>query len=172
MVQPDRQAAAEDTDASWQVRLVVRAGLLELIVAISLALFALWLWIGSYSFEEGGKGLMGAAAFPRGVALLLGSASLFMAIRGAREIMKSAGKGTTQPVSFRRPGAVLAAAVLIILYPLLLPHFGFYATTGIWLLALLWAVGQRNRVWAVVTTLGFLVAVKLAFQMAMGIPLP
>jgi hypothetical protein len=68
--------------------------------------------------------------------------------------------------------AVLAAAVLIILYPLLLTYFGFYVTTAIWLLALLWVIGQRNLLWGVVTTLGFLIAVKLAFQMAMGIPLP
>jgi hypothetical protein len=172
MVQPVRQAADEGADTSWQARLVVRAGLLELIVAGSLALFALWLWIGSYAFEEGGKGLMGAAAFPRGVALLLGSASLLMAWRTAREIARGVGNGTAEPVSFRRPGAVLAAATLIILYPLLLSYFGFYATTGLWLLALLWVIGQRNPVWGVVTTLGFLVAVKFAFQMAMGIPLP
>ena len=171
-MQPDRQATDEGADTSLQARLVVRAGLLELIVAGSLALVALWLWIGSYGFEEGGKGLMGAAAFPRCVAFLLGGTSLFMAVRGAREIARGPEKRTTEPVSFRRPGSVLAAAVLIVLYPLLLPHFGFYPTTGLWLLALLWVIGQRNPVWAVVTTLGFLVAVKLAFQMAMGIPLP
>ena len=67
---------------------------------------------------------------------------------------------------------MLAAAVLIILYPLLLTHFGFYATTGLWLLALLWVIGQRNPVWGIITTVGFLVAVKFGFQMAMGIPLP
>jgi len=67
---------------------------------------------------------------------------------------------------------VLAAAVLIILYPLLLTHFGFYATTGLWLLALLWVIGQRNPVWGIITTVGFLVAVKFGFQLAMGIPLP
>jgi hypothetical protein len=171
-VQPDRQATDEDADTSLQARLVVRAGLLELIVAGSLALVALWLWIGSYGFEEGEKGLMGAAAFPRGVAFLLGGTSLFMAVRGAREMARGLEKRTAEPVSFRRPGSVLAAAVLIVLYPLLLPHFGFYPTTGLWLLALLWVIGQRNPVWAVATTLGFLVAVKLAFQMAMGIPLP
>lgn len=171
-MQPDRRAADESADISGQARLIIRAGALELVVAGSLALFALWLWIGSYEFEESGRGLMGAAAFPRGVAILLGGASLLMAFGGARELTRGAGQGTTEPVSFRRPGNVLAAAGLIILYPLLLPHFGFYPTTGLWLLALLWVIGQRNPVWAVVTTLAFLVAVKLAFQMAMGIPLP
>ena len=169
-MQPDRQIADEDADTSWQVRLVVRAGLLELIVASSLALVALWLWIGSYGFEGSGKGLMGPAAFPRGVALLLGGASLFMACRAALQLAR--GVGTAEPISFRRPGAVLGAAVLIVLYPLLLSHFGYYATTGLWLLALLWMVGQRNPIWAIITTLSFLVAVKFAFQMAMGIPLP
>ena len=171
-MQSDRQATNEGADAPWQARLVVRAGLLELIVSGSLLLLALWLWVGSYSFEQDGKGLMGPAAFPRGVALLLGSITLLMAYRGARQIARGVGKATSVPVSFRRPGAVLAAAVLIILYPFLLTHFGFYATTGLWLLALLWVIGQRNPVWGIITTVGFLVAVKFGFQLAMGIPLP
>jgi Tripartite tricarboxylate transporter TctB family len=141
-----------------------------LIVSGSLSLLALWLWVGSYSFEQDGKGLMGPAAFPRGVAILLGSVTLLMAYRGARQI--AVGQGALEPVSFRRPGAVLAAAVLIILYPLLLTHFGFYGTTGLWLLALLWVIGQRNPVWGIITAVGFLVAVKFGFQLAMGIPLP
>ncbi len=168
MVQPHRQIAGEDT--SWQGRLVVHAGLLELIVAGSLGLVALWLWIGSYSFAHGEGGLSGAIVFPRGVSLALGGACLLLAYQGARQLWR--GDTTTEPVIFRRPSAVLAAAVLIIFYPLLLPQFGFYATTGIWLLALLWVVGQRNPVWGVVTALSFLAVVKFAFQMAMGIPLP
>jgi hypothetical protein len=171
MAQPDSQGADEGTATSWPTILVVRGGLLELIVAASLATFAVWLWIGSYDFEETSRGLMGAAAFPRGVALLLGGGALFMAYRGAREFARSP-VGTAEMVTFRRPGQVLTAAGLIILYPLLLPQFGFYPTTGLWLLALLWVVGQRNSVWAIATVLGFLIAVKLAFQMAMGIPLP
>jgi Tripartite tricarboxylate transporter TctB family len=171
-VQADRQIADDGAEAPWQARLVVRAGLLELIVAASLALVALWLWIGSYSFARGEGGLSGAVAFPRGVSIILGGACLLLAYRGARQMARRQWKGTAEPVSFRRPRAVLGAAVLIILYPILLSHFGFYAATGPWLLALLWVVGQRNPVWGIVTMLGFLVAVKLAFQMAMGIPLP
>ncbi len=167
MVKPERQAVDE---TSWPARLVVHAGRVELIVAGSFALVALWLWIGSYSFEQGERGLMGAVAFPRGVSLVLGGASLLMAYQAVRQMAK--GNGAEEPVSFRRPGAVLAAAVLIVLYPLLLSHFGFYATTGLWLLALLWVVGQRNPVWGVVTVLAFLAVVKFAFEMTMGIPLP
>ncbi len=167
MVQPERQAA---DDTSWPARVVVHAGLVELIVAGSFALVALWLWIGSYSFEQGESGLMGGVAFPRGVSLVLGGASLLMASQAVRQMMK--GNGTEEPISFRRPGAVLATAILIVLYPLLLSHFGFYVTTGPWLLALLWVVGQRNPVWGAVTALAFLAVVKFAFEMAMGIPLP
>lgn len=170
MAQPDRPAAGES--ARTAASLVVRAGLSELIVAVSLVLFALWLWFASYGFDEGARGLMGPAAFPRGVAILLGGASLLLLARGVRHLAKGAANEGAEPVSVRRPWAVLAAAVLIVLYPLLLTHFGFYVTTGIWLLALLRVIGQRNLLWGVVTTLGFLLAVKLAFQMAMGIPLP
>ncbi len=167
MVQPERQVADE---TSWPARLVVHAGLVELIVAISLALVALWLWVGSYAFEQGERGLMGAVAFPRGVSLVLGGASLLMLYQAVRQL--TTGRGTADPVFFRRPRPVLGVVILVILYPLLLSHFGFYETTGPWLLALLWVIGQRDPIWGVLTTLAFLAVVKFAFQIGMGIPLP
>ncbi len=166
----DRQVASEDAETSWRTQLIVRPGLLEVIVAVFMALLALWLWVDSYSFADGGRGLMGPAAFPRGVALLLGITSLLMGFRGVWLLAGRLDDG--EAVVFRRPGPVVGAAVLIVLYPLLLTHFGFYATTGVWMLVLLWVVGQRSLIWGLVTAAGFLLAVKLAFQMAMGIPLP
>jgi putative tricarboxylic transport membrane protein len=166
----DRKAASEGAEISWRTQLIVRPGLLEIIVAAFMALLALWLWADSYSFASGGRGLMGPAAFPRGVALLLGITSFVMGFRGVRYFVGRLDGG--EAVVFRRPGPLLRAAVLIVLYPLLLTHFGFYVTTGVWMLALLWVIGQRNPIWGVVTGLCFLLAVKLAFQMAMGIPLP
>lgn len=133
---------------------------------------AVWLWIGSYDFDEGGRGLMGPAAFPRGVALLLGIASFVLGVKGVRRMMQPAAHAASAPVVFHRPSAVVVAGVLIVLYPLLLPRFGFYPTTAVWLAALLWCAGQRNLLWGLVTVLAFLLVVKLAFQMAMGIPLP
>lgn len=170
---PQHRPAGEDgANAPRDEGLVVRAGLTETIVAVALIAMAVWLWLGSYSYDEGGRGLMGPAAFPRGLAVLLGIASLILGTRGVRHLLQLAAIPTLARVLFRRPGAVMLAAVLIILYPLLLPRFGFYPTTGVWLLTLLWCAGQRNVPWALVTTLAFLVAVKLVFQMGMGIPLP
>ena len=163
-----RPAEQDGANGPGHPGLVVRAGVIEAVVAVSLIAVAAWLWSDSYSFDEGGRGLMGAAAFPRGVALLLGLSSLVLGTKGVRQMMRP----DTEPVTFRRPSAVLLAAVLVVLYPLLLPRFGFYPTTGVWLLALLWCAGQRNILWALVTVLAFLVVVKLVFQMAMGIPLP
>ncbi len=167
MAQPQRQV---DDETPWWVALVFPAGLVEVIVGVVLALVALALWVGSYSFAKGEGGLMGAIAFPRGVALVLGAATLLMVYQGTRQMLT--GRGAAEPVEVRRPRAVLVTVVLIALYPLLLTHFGFYEVTGVWLLALLWAVGQRNPIWAVVTVVAFLAAVKLGFQMLMGIPLP
>lgn len=170
MEQLDRRTAGMDADASWRERVDIPAGLIEVIVAASLGLVALWLWIGSYSFAEGEGGLSGAIVFPRGVSLVLGAACLFLAFQGARQLRR--GDPTEAPVAIRRPGAVAASVILIILYPLLLSFFGFYATTGVWLLVLLWVAGQRNPIWAIVTAVGFLAVAKFVFQMAMGIPLP
>lgn len=166
---PQHRPAEEDgANRSGHPGLVVRAGVIEVLVAVSLIAVSAWLWFDSYSFDESGRGLMGAAAFPRGVSLLLGLSSLVLATKGVRLMMRA----DTEPVTFGRPSAVLLSAVLIVLYPLLLPRFGFYPTTGVWLLALLWCAGQRNILWALVTVLAFLVIVKLVFQTVMGIPLP
>ena len=166
---PTHPPAREDgTKVSGSADLVVRAGVIETIVAISLIAVAAWLWFGSYSFDEGSRGLMGAAAFPRGVALLLGLSSLILGTKGVRQMSQT----DIEPVTVRRPSSVLLSAALIVLYPLLLPRFGFYPTTAVWLLALLWCAGQRNIAWALVTVLAFLLVVKLVFQMVMGIPLP
>lgn len=166
---PEHPPAGNDgTKASGSTELVVRAGVIETIVAVSLTAMAVWLWFGSYSFAEAGRGLMGAAAFPRGVALLLGLSSLLLGAKGVRQMSRT----DAEPVRVRRPNSVLLAAILIVLYPLLLPRFGFYPTTAVWLLALLWCAGQRNIPWALVTVLAFLLVVKLVFQMVMGIPLP
>ncbi len=167
MVQPERQAA---DDEFWPTHLNIRAGLLEAVVAVSLTLVALGLWVGSNSFAEGERGLTGAVAFPRGVSLMLGGVSLLMLYQAARQLLTR--RGTAEPVLFRRPLRVLATMVLVVLYPLLLPFFGFYETTGPWLLVLLWVIGQRNPIWGAVTTVAFLAVVKLAFQAGMGIPLP
>lgn len=165
------QAREDSANGTEHAGLIIRAGVVETIVAVSFIVVAVWLWLGSYAFDEGGRGLMGPAAFPRGVALLLGAASLVLAFRGVRQMVRPVAHHAV-PVVFRRPSAVVVAAVLIVLYPLLLPRFGFYPTTGVWLLALLWCAGQRNVIWGLVTVLAFLVVVKLVFQMVMGIPLP
>lgn len=166
------QPAGEDgASAPGHAGLVVRAGVVETLVAVALIAVAVWLWLGSYDFEEAGRGLMGPAAFPRGVALLLGIASLALGAKGLAQVVRPA-KQAAAPIVVRRPGAVMLTAVLVVLYPFLLPHFGFYPTTGVWLLAFLWCAGQRNILWGLVTVLAFLVVVKLVFQMAMGIPLP
>ena len=168
MPQHPPAAQQDGANASGHAGLVVRAGVVEVAVAVSLIAVAAWLWLDSYSFDEAGRGLMGPAAFPRGVALLLGLSSLILGAKGVRQMCRT----DIKPVTVRRPSSVLLAAVLIVLYPLLLPRFGFYSTTAVWLLALLWCAGQRNIAWALVTLLAFLLVVKLVFQMVMGIPLP
>lgn len=166
---PQHRPAREDgADGPGHTGLDVRAGIIETVVAVSLIAVAVWFWLDSYSFDEGGRGLMGPAAFPRVVALLLAVSSLVLGTKGVRQMIRP----NTGPVTFRRSSAVLLVAGLVVLYPFLLPRFGFYPTTGVWLLALLWCAGQRNVLWALVTMLAFLVVVKLVFQMGMGIPLP
>jgi hypothetical protein len=62
--------------------------------------------------------------------------------------------------------------VLVIVYPLLLSHLGFYLATGPWLLVLLFVTGNRKPLPMVLCAAGFLIFTKVIFDMLIGIPLP
>lgn len=109
---------------------------------------------------------MGPAAFPEGVALLLGGCSLFMIGRAA------AHWHAPERVRVERPGSVLAAMMLVVSYPVLIEHLGFYPATGLWLVPLLWVAGCRSMPVIGGCAIGFLVFTKLVFEMLLGTPLP
>ena len=129
---------------------------------------ALWLWFGSYAIQGSSKGAMGPAGFPRGIALLLGLSAVLLTSRGVRGVLA----GATQRVSFGRPLPVLAAIVLVALYPLLLDWIGYYPLTALWLPALLYAAGYRRLIGVIGYTAGFLIFTRIVFQSILAVPMP
>lgn len=144
----------------------------DAVIAVALALTALWLWSGAAAIDASGESISGPRAFPRGIAALLGVSALFLLVSSAAAIFGLRTTEVATRIRVSRPPAVLATMALFVAYPLLLSRFGFYLTTGVWLLLLLFVCGWRDVLRGVGTTIGFLVFVKVVFQMMMGIPLP
>lgn len=145
------------------------APVLDLIGGLLFLATALWLWFGAASIEDTGQGLNGPAGFPRGVAILLGGSALMLVIQGAAAL---SGRRQERPVTVQRPMSVLAAIILVILYPFLLHWLGYYAATGLWLLPFFWISGCRSPLLILGCSVGFLVFTKVLFETVLGTPLP
>lgn len=162
-----RDKPAETAVTRHQITL--RVALLDVIFGVILVLLAAGLWIGAGYIEGNSRGLMGPAAFPRGIALILGATSLLMAIGGVVGLC-SASRG--QIATVEQPIPVLASLALVVVYPILLGYFGYYLATGPWILALMFAAGCRKPLLMLLCASGFLIFTKAVFQMLIGIPLP
>lgn len=142
--------------------------LLDLIAGVIFALVALSVWIGAGYIERSEGGIVGPAAFPRGVALIFGAVSLVMAARGAASLRLA----RRPMIEFAQPLAVFGAMVLAIAYPILLGYFDYYLVTGPWLVALFVITGNRKPVPILLYAAGFLIFTNLVFEKLMGVPLP
>ena len=166
----DDRANALIRESTASIRhVVLREAPLDIVFGLLLVLFAVVLWVGAGYIEGGSRDLMGPAGFPRGVALLLGVASLLMTVRGVLGLRSRSGG---EEISIDQPVAVLINMALIVIYPILVTTFGYYLATGPWLVALLFASGNRRILPIIGYAVGFLIFTKLVFQIVIGIPLP
>lgn len=145
------------------------AAVADAVVALLMLAFAAALWFGAGAFAPGPWKAQGAGAFPRSIALLLGTCSLLLLARAATARRRS---GTSGTVAFRRPRAVAVAMVLAVAYPSLIEAIGYYMATGLWLPVLLWVAGYRKPVGVVLASLGFLVFSRIVFEHLLGTPMP
>ena len=162
------EALRPDSTASAR-HITLREAPLDVLFGVLLVLFAVALWIGADYIEGGSHKLMGPAGFPRGVALILGFSSFLMTIRGLLALRAGA---HGEEIRIDQPLAVIINMALIIVYPILITTFGYYVATGPWLVALLFASGNRKILPIIAYAVGFLVFTKLVFQMMIGVPLP
>lgn len=146
-----------------------RGAVLDVIFGVILAMLALAFWIGAGYVEGGSHGLMGSTGFPRGVALLLGTTTVLMAIRGGLQLWSGS---NVEFVVVDQPLPILANIFLVIIYPILIRSFGFYTATGPWLILLLFATGNRKPLSMIAYAIGFLIFTKLVFETLIGVPLP
>ncbi len=146
----------------------MNAPLLNGIGAALLLALATWLWVGAADIDGGGVGITGPDGFPRLVAALLGASSLLLLVQSVR----AARVGGSMPIVVRRPRPVVAAIVLVAIYPLLIAYLGYYVATAVWMVPFLLLAGMRHPAGLAASTLGFLLFTKVLFQMVLGTPLP
>jgi len=115
---------------------------------------------------------LGAAVFPRIVAVLLalvgGSIALTRIVAGLRKTTAA----TTEYVVIESPRHVLAALAALILYGMFLRPLGFLIVTPMFLLFTLRLLGVRS--WIVIVLIAALstAGIWIVFDMLLGVPLP
>jgi hypothetical protein len=165
----DTVPSPTDTQSPWTDRLAVRSEVIDLVVGLALVVLAAAFWLGAAQFDEVDTTGIGAATFPRGIAVLLGVAAAMLV---ARAFLTLSGRMPTGITITRRPGHVVAGMALVILFPLLMTTLGFYIGSALWMPALFVVAGYRKPLGIVMLTAGFLAFAKVAFEMTLGVRLP
>ena len=116
---------------------------------------------------------VGPAAFPRlmlGVLMILCVIQLFISFRRLRRL-RAEGK-PDKIITLGNKVPVIGAAVFLILYGFAMPNIGFYISTPIFMLVVMWLAGTRNWKTLVFVPTGVVVFVYLVFYQLLGIVLP
>ena len=161
----------EDDDVDLTAS-VVRISAAKSDVAAGAAFFGLaaWLWHGAADIEFVSSNGVGPAFFPRAVAILLAAGSVLLVLQGLAP--RWFGIRAEKTIQVQRPGSVLAAIVIVIVYASLLRPLTYYPATALLLPCMLWAAGLRRPVAIAACTIGFLAFTKILFETVLGTPLP
>jgi hypothetical protein len=143
---------------------------LDVVAGAALLALAAWLWHGASDIDVTSSGGVGPAFFPRAVAVLMAGSSLLLVLQGLAP--KLLGGRPDKTIGVQRPGSVLAAMVIVIIYASLLGRLTYYPATALFLPSLLWAAGVRRSIVIVACTIGFLAFTKILFETVLGTPLP
>lgn len=156
---------AETSEGCFEMRLEFG----DILAAIALLAVAGVFWFLGAGIDDGNDYGIGAADFPRGLALLLGiaAATLF-----ANAIARLARGTTHHLITIGRPARVIAGMVLMAAFAPLMSRIGYYPTMALFLAAMLWIADCRRPVHVVAYVAGFLVFSKVVFETILSIPLP
>lgn len=168
---PPPGSGHEGGKAAWRGRaLTIPSVVLDSAIGVSMLAVALWFWLGASSIQTRSPfSLVGPAAFPRAISVLLAVCSLLFVGRSVASRLRT---GISTKVAIDRPVHVFAAMALVAAYPLLIDALGYYIATGLWLPVFLWVSGYKRPLGIVLVSIGFLVFTKIVFDKLLGTPLP
>jgi putative tricarboxylic transport membrane protein len=145
----------------------------ELVISVVIFLGSLFLYFESMKFEGLEiYGKLGPAYWPKFLLICLMSLSVLVAVDAFRERKKkdSEKKETSEPDS----GKVrfFFAIGFILLYFILMQIFGFIILTPFFMIAFMYLLGERKKIWIFGVSIGMTVLIVYAFTKAMYVPLP
>jgi len=149
--------------------LTFRLELGDALAGAALLAMAVTFWLLGADIDDGGGSGVGAATFPRGIALLLGLGALVLMANGIRHLF---GTPSGHLVSTGRPLRVAAGMALMLAFAPAMGAFGYYPTMALFLALMLWIADCRRPLPILAYVAGFLLFSKLVFEMLLSIPLP
>ncbi|MXQ10702.1 tripartite tricarboxylate transporter TctB family protein [Microvirga makkahensis] len=146
----------------------IRSELGDIVAGLGLAGVAVWFLVEASALPDYSGTAIGAADFPKGLAILLLLGSLGL-LGGAvwRLATGQAGESST----IRRPLHVLIGVLLLVAFPLMMSYAGYYLAMGIFLTALLYIAGITRPLLVFGCVAGFLLFTKIIFEMILQTPL-
>ncbi len=136
-------------------------------IGLGLLAFALVYFQQSFTIMRGfAADRLGPAFFPRLLALALAALALTLVVRAV------AGRSDASRLPEIRAGRLAAVLVVLVLYAVVLPYFGFLIATPLMLGAVIWLLGLRAWLSLAVTAAGVTVVLWLVFARLLHVLLP
>jgi hypothetical protein len=141
-------------------------------IAISAVVFlgSLYLFFETLKFEgHQVYGKLGPAYWPRFLLICLMALSVGVVVDAFRERKREA---LEKKESDSGKARFFLAIALIVFYFLLIRFAGFVAITPLFLIAFMYLLGERSKIWILSVSIGITILIVLAFTKAMYVPLP
>jgi putative tricarboxylic transport membrane protein len=145
----------------------------EIITSAVIFFGSLYLYFETMKFEgHDVYGKLGPAYWPKFLLICLMGLSILVAIDAFRQRKKT--DLEEKKVSFFDSGKMrfVFAMGLIASYFILMQVFGFIILTPFFLVAFMWLLGERSKVWMLGVPIGLTLLIIWAFTKAMYVPLP
>ncbi len=145
----------------------------EIIISVVIFLGSLYLYFESMKFEGlDVYGKLGPAYWPKFLLICMMALSLLVAVDAFRERKKkSSEKEETSKVDSGKVRFLFAIG-FIVLYLILMQKLGFILLTPFFMIAFMYLLGERNKIWIFSVSIGITVIIVFAFTKAMYVPLP
>lgn len=145
----------------------------EIIISAVIFLGSLYLYVESMKFEGlDVYGKLGPAYWPKFLLICLMALSFLVAVDAFRERKKR--DSEKEETSKADSGKVrfFFAIGFIVLYLILMQIFGFIILTPLFLIAFMYLLGERKKIWIFGVPIGITVLIVWVFTKAMYVPLP
>lgn len=138
---------------------------LDLFLGILSIVLLVIVFVLSASFPEPHEAQLGAAVFPRIIALVL-------AVVGVYILVRAMGKKSNAAVDINNAQKVFLTFFILLLYGLFLKKVGFVILTPVFIAALLFLMKFSNVVTNLLTSILTTAGIYLIFKVLLSVPLP